>query len=53
MEVNAEGTELYVGDVNCLRKLNLNTMQVTTAAGNGKPMGLVIYMPSMHRTPDY
>jgi hypothetical protein len=40
VEVNAEGTELYIGDVNYLRKLNLTTMQITTAAGNGKPMGL-------------
>jgi len=41
VEVNADGTELYIGDVNYLRKVNLSTLQVTTAAGTGKAPSLV------------
>ncbi|RZK77219.1 MAG: hypothetical protein EOO92_13280 [Pedobacter sp.] len=41
VEVNADGTELYIGDINYLRKINLTTLQVTTAAGTGKAPSLI------------
>jgi len=42
LEVNADGTELYIGDVNYLRKVNLSTLQVTTAAGTGKAPSIIV-----------